>query len=115
MKTKEMIAWCVLGVPDLIDEICDNFDCTDFTSEYLAQVISDCSPSHLSNVGNVIIRDLYEKIIEYACKEHHLDKEKFDYYIDRGSSELTYNGNKITKDSDIKNYENKTKEKYGRY
>ncbi len=106
MKAKEMIAWCVLGVPDLIDEICDNFDCADFTSEYLAQVISDSDPSNLYNVGNVIIRDLYEKIIECACEKYDLDREKFDYYIDKRASELTYNGYKITKDSDIEKITN---------
>lgn len=47
MKAMEMIAYYVLGIPDLIDDICDKFDCVDLDTEYLKDIIEECSYRNL--------------------------------------------------------------------
>lgn len=95
MKTKDMVAYYVLGITDYIDELCDKFPFLYFTSDYLEEVITLCYPNHLKSVGNTIIHDLFEDIINHASKELGMDYEKFDYYVDGCCSNILYNNTPI--------------------
>lgn len=90
-----MVAYYVLGITDYIDELCDNFPFLDFTSDYLEEIITICSPNNLKNVGSTIISDLFQGIINYASKELGMDEEKFDYYIDGCCSDISYKNTSI--------------------
>ena len=106
MKAMEMIAYYVLGVPDLIDDICDKFDCVDLDTEYLKDIIEECSYRNLKNVGSIVINNLYTQIIDDAIENYGLDEGKFSFYIDGNYSELKYNGISIKQTSDIERLSN---------
>ena len=90
-----MIAYHVLGVTDYIDELCDKFPFLNFTSDYLEEIITICSPNNLKNVGSTIISDLFQDIINYASEEMGMDEERFDYYVDGRCSDILYKNTSI--------------------
>lgn len=104
MTTKDMMAYYVLGITDIIDKICDNFSAADFTSEDLEEYIVLCTPNHLGNVGNMIISRLYNDIIDDAVERYGIDESKFDYYVDGLCSSLIYDGNTINSEKDLQKY-----------
>ena len=106
MKAMEMIAYYVLGIPDLIDDICDKFDCVDLDTEYLKDIIEECSYRNLKNVGSIVIKNLYTQIIDDAIESYGFDADKFSFYIDGDYSELKYNGISIKQTSDIERLSN---------
>ncbi|MGM9704737.1 MAG: hypothetical protein ACI3YB_01940 [Prevotella sp.] len=104
MTTKDMVAYYVLGITDIIDKICDNFSAADFTSEDLECVICGCAPYRLKDVGNRITYNLYNDIIDDAVERYGMDESKFDYYVDGLCSSLTYDGNTINSEKDLQKY-----------
>lgn len=101
MTTKDMVAYYVLGITDYIDRICDDFSAADFTTEDIEELISLCAPNNLKNVGNMLLKSLFNNIIEDACERYGLDEAKFDYYVDGMCSSLIYNGNNIHTEKEL--------------
>ena len=105
MKTKDFICIC-LGLYDStckkIDDICDDFD-VDFSTEEFDEWISWRGQNPDIQLGNLIISDLYRKVIKNAMDDfgEWLDEEKFDYDAKDLASHLYYDSGVITDSDDI--------------
>ena len=105
MKTKDFICIC-LGLYDStckkIDDICDDFD-VDFSTEEFDEWISWRGQNPDIQLGNLIISDLYRKVIQNAMDDfgEWLDEEKFDYDANDLASHLYYDSGVITDSDDI--------------
>ena len=105
MKTKDFICIC-LGLYDStckkIDDICDDFD-VDFSTEDFNEWISLRGQNPDIQLGNLIISDLYRKVIQDAMADfgEWLDEEKFDYDANDLASHLYYDRGVITDSDDI--------------
>ena len=105
MKTKDFICIC-LGLYDStckkIDDICDDFD-VDFSTDEFNEWISWRGQNPDIQLGNLIISDLYRKVIQNAMDDfgEWLDEEKFDYDANDLASHLYYDRGVITDSDDI--------------
>ena len=105
MKTKDFICIC-LGLYDStckkIDDICDDFD-VDFSTDEFNEWISWRGQNPDIQLGNLIISDLYRKVIKNAMDDfgEWLDEEKFDYDANDLASHLYYDSGVITDSDDI--------------
>ena len=105
MKTKDFICIC-LGLYDStckkIDDICDDFD-VDFSTDDFNEWISWRGENPDIQLGNLIISDLYRKVIQNAMADfgEWLDEEKFDYDANDLASHLYYDRGVITDSDDI--------------
>ena len=105
MKTKDFICIC-LGLYDStckkIDDICDDFD-VDFSTDDFNEWISWRGQNPDIQLGNLIISDLYRKVIQNAMADfgEWLDEEKFDYDANDLASHLYYDHGVITDSDDI--------------
>ena len=105
MKTKDFICIC-LGLYDStckkIDDICDDFD-VDFSTDDFNEWISWRGQNPDIQLGNLIISDLYRKVIQNAMADfgEWLDEEKFDYDANDLASHLYYDSGVITDSDDI--------------
>ena len=105
MKTKDFICIC-LGLYDStckkIDDICDDFD-VDFSTDEFNEWISWRGQNPDIQLGNLIISDLYRKVIQNAMADfgEWLDEEKFDYDANDLASHLYYDSGVITDSDDI--------------
>ena len=105
MKTKDFICIC-LGLYDStckkIDDICDGFD-VDFSTDEFNEWISWRGQNPDIQLGNLIISDLYRKVIQNAMDDfgEWLDEEKFDYDANDLASHLYYDSGVITDSDDI--------------
>ena len=105
MKTKDFICIC-LGLYDStckkIDDICDDFD-VDFSTEEFDEWISWRGQNPDIQLGNLIISDLYRKVIKNAMDNfgEWLDEEKFDYDANDLASHLFYDIGVLTDSDDI--------------
>ena len=105
MKTKDFICIC-LGLYDStckkIDDICDDFD-VDFNTDEFNEWISWRGQNPDIQLGNLIISDLYRKVIQNAMADfgEWLDEEKFDYDANDLASHLYYDSGVITDSDDI--------------
>ena len=105
MKTKDFICIC-LGLYDStckkIDDICDDFD-VDFSTDDFNEWISWRGENPDIQLGNLIISDLYRKVIQNAMADfgEWLDEEKFDYDANDLASHLYYDSGVITDSDDI--------------
>jgi hypothetical protein len=105
MKTKDFICIC-LGLYDStckkIDDICDDFD-VDFSTDEFNEWISWRGQNPDIQLGNLIISDLYRKVIQNAMDDfgEWLDEEKFDYDANDLASHLYYDSGVITDSDDI--------------
>lgn len=105
MKTKDFICIC-LSLYDStckkIDDICDNFN-VDFSSEEFDEWISWRGQNPDIQLGNLIIKELYCKVIENAMDDfgEWLDEEKFDYDANDLASHLYYDSGVISDSDDI--------------
>ena len=105
MKTKDFICIC-LGLYDStckkIDDICDDFD-VDFSTDDFNEWISWRGQNPDIQLGNLIISDLYRKVIQNAMADfgEWLDEEKFDYDANDLASHLYYDRGVITDSDDI--------------
>ena len=85
MKTKDFICIC-LGLYDStckkIDDICDDFG-VDFSTDEFNEWISWRGQNPDIQLGNLIISDLYRKVIKNAMDDfgEWLDEEKFDFEV----------------------------------
>ena len=98
MNTKDFIACVVLHIPcKFIDELCDEYY-LGFGDNDIDDILNRCSgdSSHESNyesVGNMLVRKLFQDIIEDYNDV--LDDDKFDCYINGDNSYLIYDGKSI--------------------
>ena len=105
MKTKDFICIC-LGLYDStckkIDDICDDFD-VDFSTDDFNEWISWRGQNPDIQLGNLIISDLYRKVIQNAMADfgEWLDEAKFDYDANDLASHLCYDRGVITDSDDI--------------
>ena len=114
MKTKDFICIC-LGLYDStckkIDDICDDFD-VDFSTDEFNEWISWRGQNPDIQLGNLIISDLYRKVIQNAMDDfgEWLDEEKFDYDANDLASHLYYDSGVITDSDDIERIVEQIKE-----
>ena len=105
MKTKDFICIC-LGLYDStckkIDDICDDFD-VDFSTEEFDEWISWRGQNPDIQLGNLIISDLYRKVIKDAMEDYGewLDEDKFDVEVNDMCSHLFYDRETIYNSEDI--------------
>ena len=105
MKTKDFICIC-LGLYDStckkIDDICDDFD-VDFSTEEFDEWISWRGQNPDIQLGNLIISDLYRKVIKDAMENYGewLDEDKFDVEVNDMCSHLFYDRETIYNSEDI--------------
>lgn len=105
MKTKDFICIC-LGLYDStckkIDDICDDFG-VDFGTEEVNEWLEWRGQNSEIRLGNLIISDLYRKVIKDAMDEYGewLDEEKFDYDANDLASHLYYDCGVVTDSDDI--------------
>lgn len=105
MKTKDFICIC-LGLYNStckkIDDICDNFG-VDFGTEEVNEWIEWRRQNSDIQLGNLIISDLYRKVIKDAMDDYGewLDEEKFDYDANDLASHLYYDSGVVTDSDDI--------------
>ena len=105
MKTKDFICIC-LGLYDStckkIDDICDDFD-VDFSTDEFNEWISWRGQNPDIQLGNLIISDLYRKVIKDAMEDYGewLDEDKFDVDVNDMCSHLFYDRETIYNSEDI--------------
>ena len=105
MKTKDFICIC-LGVYDStckkIDDICDDFN-VDFSTDEFNEWISWRGQNPDIQLGNLIISDLYRKVIKDAMEDYGewLDEDKFDVEVNDMCSHLFYDRETIYNSEDI--------------
>lgn len=105
MKTKDFICIC-LGLYDStckkIDDICDDFG-VDFGTEEVNEWLEWRGQNSEIQLGNLIISDLYRKVIKDAMDDYGewLDEEKFDYDANDLASHLYYDREVVTDSDDI--------------
>ena len=105
MKTKDFICIC-LGLYDStckkIDDICDDFD-VDFSTDEFNEWISWRGQNPDIQLGNLIISDLYRKVIKDAMEDYGewLDEDKFDVEVNDMCSHLFYDRETIYNSEDI--------------
>lgn len=105
MKTKDFICIC-LGLYDStckkIDDICDDFD-VDFSTDEFKEWISWRGQNPDIQLGNLIILDLYRKVIKDAMEDYGewLDEDKFDVEVNDMCSHLFYDRETIYNSEDI--------------
>lgn len=105
MKTKDFICIC-LGLYDStckkIDDICDDFG-VDFGTEEVNEWLEWRGQNSEIQLGNLIISDLYRKVIKDAMDDYGewLDEEKFDYDANDMASHLYYDREVVTDSDDI--------------
>ena len=105
MKTKDFICIC-LGLYDStckkIDDICDDFD-VDFSTDEFNEWISWRGQNPDIQLGNLIISDLYRKVIKDAMEDYGewLDEDKFDVEVNDMCSHLFYDRETILNSEDI--------------
>jgi len=80
----------LLGINDAkIEEICESFD-IELTKNDIEGCIKE--ETDISNVGNAIISNLYDRLIDKWSDEKYFDMEKFDYLCEGGTSKFIYDG-----------------------
>ena len=105
MKTKDFICIC-LGLYDStckkIDDICDDFD-VDFSTDEFNEWISWRGSNPDIQLSNLIISDLYRKVIQNAMDDfgEWLDEDKFDVEVNDMCSHLFYDRETIYNSEDI--------------
>lgn len=105
MSTKDFICIC-LGLYDStckkIDDICDDFG-VDFGTEEVNEWLEWRGQNSEIQLGNLIISDLYRKVIKDAMDDYGewLDEEKFDYDANDLASHLYYDREVVTDSDDI--------------
>lgn len=105
MKTKDFICIC-LGLYDStckkIDDICDDFD-VDFSTDEFNEWISWRGQNPDIQLSNLIISDLYRKVIQNAMDDfgEWLDEDKFDVEVNDMCSHLFYDRETIYNSEDI--------------
>lgn len=100
METKDFVCVCLGISSQKIDEICDTFDLDIFEEDFI-EVLSNTTK--YDRVGNIIIRNLYDQVIEYALESYgkFLDEYKFEIYTNGMDSHLMYDREEIYNYQDI--------------
>jgi hypothetical protein len=85
-----------------IDDICDDFD-VDFSTDEFNEWISWRGQNLDIQLGNLIISDLYRKVIKDAMEDYGewLDEDKFDVEVNDMCSHLFYDRETIYNSEDI--------------
>lgn len=104
MNTNDFVSCVVLRIPcEFIDELCDEWS-LDFGDDDIKDLLNCCSgdcfhESHYGSVGNMLVRRLFQDIIEKYNDV--LDEDKFDFYIDGSDSKLIYDGETIYRKKEL--------------
>ncbi len=103
MDTKDLIMLNLgIGIADtILDRIVEKFDVELEDADIEVAIRSNYY--ELGNVGNTLIRCLYEKVIEKGVGEYGLIRRLFSYYLNMSDSHLCYNGKELYGIEDLEN------------
>jgi hypothetical protein len=91
-----------IGTADtILDRIVEKFD-VELECADIEEAISS-NYYELGNVGNMLIRYLYDKVIEKGIGEYGLKKGLFSYYLNMSDSHLYYDGKELYGIEDLEN------------